>query len=372
MSTQPIRAELLGSNDWEGLLNPLNLDLLKLILQCGDLSQSTNDSFNNDTGSKYCGTCRYGMHSFFDKVFLPFSSDYQIVGYLYATSKIDGLEAFFAHQLFPGGWDNSQSNWIGFIAVTTDEVSKANGRREIYVAWRGTMPSIEWLEDFDFVPADAKPLLAAGDDNGFLFFNKPQVMDGWLKIYTSDNPDSQFAKTSVRTQLQTKIKELVNQYKDEELNLIITGHSLGGALAGLSAFDMAENVTKDIPVTAFAFSMPMLGNEAFINKIKARQNLKILLVKNTHDPIPTVPPKELGYATVGIELVVDNTKPPSLKSKQEKLEPHNLEALLYTVAGWNEYGYPESWWVEKNRGMVLDKGGWVPAPPFQEDTPVPE
>nr|DAD21236.1 TPA_asm: hypothetical protein HUJ06_022699 [Nelumbo nucifera] len=34
---QPTWAELLGSKHWEGLLDPLDLSLQQLILQCGDL-----------------------------------------------------------------------------------------------------------------------------------------------------------------------------------------------------------------------------------------------------------------------------------------------------------------------------------------------
>ncbi|KAA8524979.1 hypothetical protein F0562_011383 [Nyssa sinensis] len=359
MSTQPAYPELLGSKNWEGLLNPLDLNLRKLILGCGNFSQSTGDAFNDDTNSKYVGSCRYGMNSLFDKVFLASASDYQIVAFLYASAKIDGLEAVIPQQEIQGAWDNGQSNWMGFIAVTTDDVSKANGRREIYVAWRGTKLIVEALADLSFFLVDAKPLLAADNQSDISFLNNPQVMDGWLKVYTSDNSDSQFANTSARTQLLTKIKELVNQYQNEELSLIFTGHSLGAVLAGLSAFDVAENVTKDIPVAAFVFAMPKLG-------------------------WPWI-----GYTTVGTELVLDNTKPPSLTSSQKR-QTHDLETLLYTVAGWNgrdadfelkvprslglvnknssliktEYGYPQNWWVEKNKGMVLDNGDWIPALPF--------
>nr|GME13369.1 phospholipase A1-IIdelta-like [Ipomoea batatas] len=73
--------------------------------------------------------------------------------------------------------------------------------------------------------------------------------------------------------------------------------------------------------------------------------------------------------------------------------------MLHVVAGWNgedgefemkvkrslalvnkssgflkdECLVPESWWVEKNKGMVVDDNGdWVLASPGDEDLPVPE
>ena len=68
--TRPTWSELIGSNNWEGLLDPLDLDLRKLILRSGYFIQATYDAFNNDQNSKYCGSSRYGKSSFFQKVML--------------------------------------------------------------------------------------------------------------------------------------------------------------------------------------------------------------------------------------------------------------------------------------------------------------
>uniref|UniRef100_A0A5B7BI42 Phospholipase A1 n=1 Tax=Davidia involucrata TaxID=16924 RepID=A0A5B7BI42_DAVIN len=306
-TNEPTWEELLGSKEWEGLLDPLELSLRKLILRCGEFIGATGDAFNNVTNSKYIGSCRYGMQSLFNKVYLPSAaSDYQVVAYLYTSATI-----FEAAPPGAGGWDNGQSNWMGYIAVTTDDVSKANGRREIYIAWRGTILLEELKGDFDYTLVSANPLLASEDEDA-------KVSEGWLKFYTTDNPDSVFAKTSPRTQLQTKIKELLNQYKDEALSLLFTGHSLGAALAALSAFDVVENnvITTNIPVAAFVLAMPMLGNDAFCKKIKAL--LPILHVRNIHDIVPSFPGfLNNEYATVGTELVVDTTKSPYLKTPQK-------------------------------------------------------
>ncbi|KAJ8527801.1 hypothetical protein K7X08_015252 [Anisodus acutangulus] len=60
MGTEPTWHEFLGSNNWEVLLQPLNLTLRQLTLWCGDFCQATYDAFNNDQNSKYCVTSRYG------------------------------------------------------------------------------------------------------------------------------------------------------------------------------------------------------------------------------------------------------------------------------------------------------------------------
>lgn len=403
--TEPSWEELLGSNNWQGLLDPLNLQLRQLILRCGDFCQGTYDAFDNDENSKYCGSSRYGKKSFFDKVQLPNGPDYFVETFLYATARVDVPDDFIIHSRATEPWDR-ESNWMGYIAVTSDEVSRAGGRREIFVPWRGTLRPLEWINVFDPQLVSIESLLKSSkqnpqdsssdsdDDNTTL-----KAMKGWRTMYTSDNPESPFTKLSARTQLLTKIKELLNRYKDEKLSIIFAGHSLGATLSILSAFDIAENVTSTVPVTAFVFGSPEVGNKAFNDKLKTYPNLNVLHIKNVIDLIPHYPSRLLKYVHTGVELDIDTRKSPSLKNSTNPSDWHNLQAMLHTVAGWNgsdgqfelkvkrslalinkssgflkdEYLVPASWWVEKNKGMVLDENGeWVMASPPDEDLPVPE
>ncbi|XP_062105847.1 phospholipase A1-IIdelta-like [Humulus lupulus] len=410
----PKWGELLGSNNWANLLVPLNLSLRQLILRCGDFCQATYDAFNNDTNSKYCGSSRYGKESFFSKVMLENDTNYNVVSFLYATARVSLPEAFMLHSMSRESWDR-ESNWIGYIAVTSDDVSKALGRREVYVAWRGTTRNYEWVNVLgaEFESAESllnpntKHELGRRDDNDTSSGSDsekdkslPKVMRGWLTIYVSDDPKSPFVKSSARVQLLTKLKELREKYKEEKLSIVMTGHSLGASLSVVSAFDLAENGFSDIPVSAFVFGSPQIGNKAFKQRMERYPNLKILHIRNKIDLIPHYPGRLLGYVGVGTELVIDTRKSPSLKESKNPSDWHNLQASLHVVAGWNgeEGGFeekvkrslalvnkssaclkeeclvPESWWVEKNKGMVLDQssGDWVLAPPLDEDLPVPE
>ncbi|KAA8524231.1 hypothetical protein F0562_010654 [Nyssa sinensis] len=377
-STEATWPELLGSNNWEGLLEPLDLNLRLLILRCGDFCQATYDAFNNDQNSKYCGSSRYGKNSFFQKVMLDSASRYQVASFLYATARVSVHEAFLLHSQSRESWDR-ESNWIGYIAVTTDEVSQALGRREIYVAWRGTTRNYEWIDILGAKLGSAEPLLrsktlrmsegsgSSSSDSDEDNEKVPKVMLGWITIYTSVDPKSPFTKLSARTQLLRKIKELLNQYKGEKLSITFTGHSLGASLSVLAAFDLVENGVSDIP--------------------------------NEIDLIPHYPSHLLGYVNSGTELVIDTRKSPSLKDSKNPSDWHNLQGMLHIVAGWNgadgkfelkverslalvnksseflkdEYLIPGSWWVEKNKGLVRDEQGkWFLAPPADEDLPVPE
>lgn len=403
-TTTPSWAELLGSDQWSNLLDPLDLSLRNLVLRCGDLCQVTYDAFISDQHSRYCGASRYGKRSLLAKTNLPSAADLTVADFLYATSDLD-LPLAFLYSLSREAWSR-ESNWIGYVAVSSDSAARSTGRRDIFVAWRGTIRDLEWRNVLEPDLVSIKPLLQVnttrGDDDDD---HTPKVMKGWYTIYTTSDPKSPFNKSSARDQLLSKIKELVHTYSSENLSIVCVGHSLGASLAILSAFDIVENglsKTKDghFPVCAVVFGSPQVGNKAFNNKIIKQPELRVLHVKNKIDLIPLYPTGLLGYVDTGTDLVVDGRKSPYLKDSKNPSDWHNLQGILHAVAGWNgddkefelkvkrslalvnksseylkdECLIPGSWWVEKNRGMVAvgeDGDQWELAPLDADDLPIP-
>ncbi|KVH98276.1 phospholipase A1-IIdelta-like [Cynara cardunculus var. scolymus] len=418
--------ELHGSNNWDGLLDPLNPDLRTLILGYGDLASAAERALNNNENAKYSGYSQYGKSSFFKGVMLPLAeSKYNVTSFIYATAHVDISLGFLIHDKSREKSD-FESNWMGYVAVSNDEFSKSIGRREICVVWRGTVRTYEWINDIkDAGPVPADPLLPPANDKSITSLigaaiDKPKVMEGWLIIYNTSNPNSKLVKTSARTQLLARIRELLVKYKDEKITITCVGHSLGGSLATVSAFDLAANVaTPDIKVSAFVFASPQVGNQAFKKKMEELPNLKVLSIKNVNDIIPKWPskimewmdgklnlvkiPKDVMlYVDVGIHLMVDSKKSPFFKEKGgldivHALDFHNLEGMLHTVAGYDgkdrefnwksvekrrslalvnmsadllkeKYQIPQSWWSEKHKGMVLNESGeWVLSPLDRDD-----
>ncbi|KAG2591169.1 phospholipase A1-II 5-like [Panicum virgatum] len=359
--------ELLGSRHWDGLLDPLDLTLRRLILLCGDLCQVTYDSFNSDSHSKYCGSCRYSRSTLFARTMFPAAADVDPAAYLYATSQASFPGGIMVFSLSREAW-SKESNWIGYVSVSTDAAAAATGQRVIYVAWRGTIRTLEWVDVL-------KPDLVSPD----------HVMKGWYLIYTSSDERSPFSQHSARDQLLAAVRELVARYNGESLSIVCTGHSLGASLATLSAFDMAVNGVSrvagaDIPVTAIVFGSPQIGNPEIKKRFEELPNLRTLHVRNKPDLIPLYPSDLLGYANVGDLLAVDSKKSPYVKENTTNVgDYHNLQGILHTVAGWNgndgefklqvhrsvalvnkssafltdDNLVPESWWVERNKGMHL-------------------
>ncbi|XP_055804333.1 phospholipase A1-II 1-like [Solanum dulcamara] len=366
---------LSGKNNWEGLLEPLDYDLRQYLIHYGQMCQAIYDSFNNERVSKYRGTSRYSKKNLFTRVGLD-KNKYEITKYFYGASN----EPSKTEKM-------KESNWIGFVAVTTDEGKVALGRRDILIAWRGTICPAEWNDDFESSLVQPTEIFGENADNIL-------VHKGFYSIYTSLNDTSNFNRTtSARDQVLEEVKRLLEQYSKEEVSISVTGHSLGSSLATLCAIDIVVNqINKEFPVTAFLFASPRVGEANFKKAHQKLRNLQILRITNAPDLIPKLPDRGLveGSATdwrvyedVGFELSIDTTKSDYLK---KDINDHILEVYLHGIAGTHgpegefkleinrdialmnkeddtlkdEYGVPISWWIEKNKGMIQrEDGSWI-------------
>lgn len=168
--------ELSGKNDWEGLLDPLNINLRQYIIHYGERVQAVYDSFNYDKTSGLYGFPLYAPKDIFSNVGLEKGNSYHytVTNYLYAMIDIDSNFDWIV---------KDQSTWIGYVAVATDYGVKVLGRRDILVCWRGTSSDAEWIKNLQFViPTHAQlifPKAAAA-----------KVHRGFYSIYTTPDPES--------------------------------------------------------------------------------------------------------------------------------------------------------------------------------------
>nr|GLL45884.1 phospholipase A1-IIgamma-like [Ipomoea trifida] len=374
--------ELSGSDNWKNLLEPLDSDLRRYLIHYGTMIEPVGDAFINEPASKNVGLPRYARRNLFQNTGLVKGNPYkyQVTKYFYAPSQLS-LDAL--------GYTLSESNWIGYVAVATDEGKAALGRRDIVVVWRGTIRLFEWITNIIFLFVNAPLIFGQNSD--------PLVHMGWYYMYTSAIQDSPLNATSARDQIREEVARLVELYKDEEISITVTGHSLGSSMATLNATDLAFNPinnNKDIPITAFLYASPKVGDENFKNAISNQQNLRVLRISDVNDPVPLVPPygwgvgeteeSKVDYVDVGVGLVIESKKSNYLKP--EGLNYHDLMLYLHGIdlyqtpqgtferkgdfdlAKVNKYQdalkdenrIPISWFNIKDKGMVQqDDGNYI-------------
>ncbi|CDP21091.1 unnamed protein product [Coffea canephora] len=390
--------EIHGSSEWDTLIDPLHPWLRREIIKYGEFAQATYDAFDFDPFSEYCGSCRYNRHKIFDKLGLS-KSGYKVSAYIYAMSQID-LPRWLERSQLVDTW-SKDSNWMGFVAVSDDEESKRIGRRDIVVAWRGTVAATEWYEDFQ------RKLQPIGEGDA-------KVEHGFLSIYTSKCDFTRYNKSSASEQVMKEVRNLVHFYKSrgEEVSLTITGHSLGGALALLNAYEAAASF-PGLPVSVISFGAPRVGNIAFRDELY-QMGVKTLRVTIRQDFVPRMPgivfneslqrfddltgTLEWIYTHVGVELKLDIRSSPYLKRGFNLMGFHMLETYLHLVDGFlsttstyrsdarrdaalvnkacdmliDELRIPPSWYQLANKGLQCNAHGrWVKPKRDPEDIPSP-
>ncbi|PVH39440.1 hypothetical protein PAHAL_5G502300 [Panicum hallii] len=406
--------EIQGASNWEGLLDPLDAALRAELIRYGEFAQATYDSFDYDRFSPYSGSCR----TFFRDVGLA-GAGYEVSRYLYATCN-DLKLPNFAHRKHKSAavedklWSES-GTFIGYVAVSTDEETARIGRRDIAVAWRGTITRLEWVADLTASQRRLSDMGVPCPDPDV------KVELGFAELYTGKDVECRFCRYSAREQALAEVRKLVELYhgRGEEVSVTVTGHSLGSALAMLNAFDIAEtgaNATPDdgrtAPVCVFSFAGPRVGNLRFRERFERELGVRALRVVNVHDSVPKVPgvffneaafPEGvlravdgLGvggvYTHLGVALALDHEASPFLKKTMDISCYHNLEAHLHLLDGFRGTGegfelrgrdpalvnkstdflrddhmVPPVWYQAENKGMVrTEDGRWV-LPPRHRD-----
>ncbi|KAK9275096.1 hypothetical protein L1049_022355 [Liquidambar formosana] len=331
-----------GSNDWAGLLDPLDENLRREVVRYGEFVQAAYQSFHSDpaTSAEKAPSPHH--------VALPDRS-YRVTKSLYATSSV-GLPKWVDDVAPDLGWMTQRTSWVGYVAVCEDrrEIQRM-GRRDIVIALRGTATCLEWAENMrDLLvqmPGDHDPTQL-----------QPKVQCGFLSLYKTRGAHVPSLAESVVEEVQ----RLMELYKGETLSITVTGHSLGAALSLLVADELSTCGPDMPPVAVFSFGGPRVGNRGFANSINDK-NVKVLRIVNSQDVITKVPGMFVSegldqklrnttavagvldvldnnmpwaYSHVGTELRVDTKMSPYLKPNADVACCHDLEAYLHLVDGF--------------------------------------
>lgn len=165
-------------------------------------------------------------------------------------------------------FDESSTNTQGYIA-------RDDNRKEIIVAYRGSIQLQDFVTDLEFALVD---YTSPGVSNT----SGVQVHQGFITAFNS-----------VAETVLSVVSNQVSTYPS--YSLVSTGHSLGGALASLGGVSLAANFPS-VPLRMFTFGQPRTGNPAYATLAEDFVGVdNIYRGTETYDGVPTIPFREWGY-----------------------------------------------------------------------------
>ena len=137
----------------------------------------------------------------------------------------------------------SQDN--GFTDTQVAVLNQLNSDR-LYIVFRGSDKSVDWINNFQF----RQQVYPYGDGNSEVKFHR-----GFMSAY--------FA-------VRKSLLEAMDKFEGQ--HVIVTGHSLGGALATIAALDIQYNLgsKRDLSFEVYTFGAPRVGNRAMVESYNGR------------------------------------------------------------------------------------------------------
>ncbi|WP_440618026.1 lipase family protein [Cysteiniphilum sp. 6C5] len=135
--------------------------------------------------------------------------------------------------------------------------------------------------------------------------------------------------------------ELLNQYihqaqtRNKAVDILVTGHSLGGALASLAAIDLIGDIkVKNLEATAkvklITFNSPRVFDNDSAEKVNEILGDNALRLWRKGDPVSAVPMGSLGYKHVGKSLKMSQIYEGSNLASNHSLDLMKDDALSRT------------------------------------------
>lgn len=158
------------------------------------------------------------------------------------------------------------------MSVTTDtQVYYESGTSELFITFRGTQNIFDWIINLRMIKREY-PYIKEHTD--------VRIHEGFLLSYDS-----------VRKQIHDLIEAGLRL--EDHLHLTIAGHSLGGAIAKICAFDIAESGIFQTKldyanIRLITFGAPKVGNDTFVETFD-RLPVEYYKVENVWDLVRLVP-----------------------------------------------------------------------------------
>jgi triacylglycerol lipase len=239
---------------------------------------------------------------------------------LYSTSAFD---AFVGGREFTLSDAKAQA-WMCQLAYETADHDKI---KQILASW-----GLELVDnDNGIVVEEVETVLPLASTHGFVAAGRgativafagtdPLVLANWITDFDAhidrDTGTSRGYNTAAAA-VWPHVKALVEKSIATHSKVIVTGHSLGGALAALTANWLEADAAAGGVQCVYTFGMPRAGDAAFAAAYDAALGDRTYRLVYQNDVVPTVAPSELRFKHVGRYLHCD---------QNGKFESRNLAA----------------------------------------------
>ncbi|KAJ3101033.1 hypothetical protein HK100_004610 [Physocladia obscura] len=161
--------------------------------------------------------------------------------------------------------------------------------KKLIVAFRGTSSFDTWISDLLIAKPDYDlPAAPPGT----------KVHYGFLSLWQA-----------VRDEVIQNVENLLGKHGTKNINILFTGHSLGGALATIAAADIFQHLQDRIDssqITLITFGQPRVGNPQFASWVNSLNFTHTFRVTNQDDWTPHLPPLFSGFKHFHQDLWIAN------------------------------------------------------------------
>jgi hypothetical protein len=140
----------------------------------------------------------------------------------------------------------------------------------VVVAFRGSMDVSNWIDNLTFFKKRA-----------YAQFPGVMVHEGFYWAYRS-----------VAADVLTRVTALRQQHPHAPV--LVTGHSLGGAVAAICAFEL-KHIEQQPVRQLYTFGKPRVGNANFSTLLRNDSGMEVYRVTHFRDIVPHLPPQFVGF-----------------------------------------------------------------------------
>lgn len=161
-----------------------------------------------------------------------------------------------------------------------------SAKSDVYlIAFRGTSSAYDMVLDLE----SATTIAFSPYQNNENFPSDVHVGDGFNKIYSTKNH-------SMSASMQQQIFDFITSLPTPPSQIVITGHSLGSALASLFTLDVAASL-PEISVANINFASPRVGPAKWQTIYNQTYNLQnsTVEIRNSYDLVPKVPTSQWPF-----------------------------------------------------------------------------